>query len=196
MEPSMALNGYTDEKLMELVAKNNHDALNELVERYQGPLFNFLSIYIKDPATAEGAAAESFFRVWKYAKKFNTKQKFKTWLFTIARNQGNTLLTSQNKRPGSIEGLFNTSDSESNAFDPSDPREFNPEQVLNQQDQAEKIGIVLMKLPVHLREALMLAVQAELSYLDVAEILGCSVVAVKMRIHKARLKFKQYMDNK
>ena len=192
----MALKEYTDEKLMELVAKNNHDALNELVERYQGPLFNFLSIYIKDPATAEGAAAESFFRVWKYAKKFNTKQKFKTWLFTIARNQGNTLLTSQNKRPGSIEGLFDTGDSENNAFDPSDPREFNPEQVLNQQDQAEKIGITLMKLPVHLREALMLAVQAELSYLDVAEILGCSVVAVKMRIHKARLKFKQYMDNK
>ncbi len=192
----MALKEYTDEKLMELVAKNNHDALNELVERYQGPLFNFLSIYIKDPATAEGAAAESFFRVWKYAKKFNTKQKFKTWLFTIARNQGNTLLTSQNKRPGSIEGLFDTGDSESNAFDPSDPRESNPEQLLNQQNQAERIGITLMKLPVNLREALMLAVQPELSYSDVAEILGCSIVAVKMRIHKARLKFKQYMDNK
>ncbi len=195
MESGMTLGKKTDEELMELVAKNNHEALGELVERYQSPLFNFLSLYIKDPATAEGAAAESFFRVWKYAKKFNPKQKFKTWLFTIGRNQGNTLLSAQGKRPTSIEGMFGGGEA-GDTFDPGDGKNPNAEDVIKQEGQAEKIGEALMLLPINLREALLLAIQPELTYLDIAEILGCSVTAVKMRIHKARIKFKKYMDNK
>ena len=81
MESGMTLEDKTDEKLMELVARNDNQELNELVERYQSPLFNFLSLYIKDPATAESAAAESFFRVWKYAKKFNPKKKVQNLAF-------------------------------------------------------------------------------------------------------------------
>ncbi len=194
MESGMTLGKKTDEELMELVARNDNQALNVLVERYQSPLFNFLSLYIRDPATAESAAAESFFRVWKYAKKFNPKQKFKTWLFTIARNQGNTLLSSQGRRPTSIEGIFASKDS--NAFDPGDLKDPNAEDILKQETRAEKIGEILMMLPTNLREALLLAIQPELTYLDISEILGCSVTAVKMRIHKARIKFKKYMDNK
>ncbi len=195
MESGMTLEDKTDEKLMELVARNDNQALNELVERYQSPLFNFLSLYIKDPATAESAAAESFFRVWKYAKKFNPKKKFKTWLFTIARNQGNTLLSSQGRRPSSIEGVF-ASNKDSDVFDPGDTKDPNAEDILKQEIHAEKIGETLMMLPTNLREALLLAIQPELTYLDIAEILDCSVAAVKMRIHKARIKFKKYMDNK
>ena len=104
-------------------------------------------------------------------------------------------MSSQGRRPSSIEGVF-ASNKDSDVFDPGDTKDPNAEDILKQEIHAEKIGETLMMLPTNLREALLLAIQPELTYLDIAEILDCSVAAVKMRIHKARIKFKKYMDNK
>jgi len=54
----------------------------------------------------------------------------------------------------------------------------------------------IQKLPDTEREALVLAVDQDLSYDQIAVILGCSVAAVKVRIHRARLKLKAELAEK
>ncbi len=54
----------------------------------------------------------------------------------------------------------------------------------------------IQELPEPQREALVLAVDQELSYEQIAAILACSVPAVKVRIHRARLKLKAELEKR
>lgn len=187
------LSGCSDDELMKWLAAGNTDALDHLVERYQRPVYNFLLRYLRDPATAEAASAEAFFRCWRHAKTYRPggKGRFRTWVFTIARNQAMTLVGKQAKGPGSLQGVFNREDMP--PAEPEDPHTPDPETLAFQGQRAEALSRAIHALPETLREALLLAIEPDLTYADIAEILGCTVPAVKARVHKARVRLRREM---
>lgn len=65
----------------------------ELVERYQGRLFNFLSRRA-GRQLAEDLTQESFVRAWEQMARYNPTWRFSTWLFTI----GARLAITQHRR--------------------------------------------------------------------------------------------------
>jgi RNA polymerase sigma-70 factor (ECF subfamily) len=75
-----------ESKIMAEVAKGNLSAFREIVERYQKPLLNFVSKFVSDKTMPEDISQEVFLRVFKAAKNYKPKAKFKTWLFKIAVN--------------------------------------------------------------------------------------------------------------
>ncbi len=58
-----------------------------LVERYQRRLWWSCLRMLGDPDEAEDVVQESFVRAWEKLDGFDTRQRFYTWLFTIARNR-------------------------------------------------------------------------------------------------------------
>src|SRR5258708_18528094 len=73
----------------QLVAEHiagNKQAFEILVSRHLNGVYNFVYKYAHDLDQAEDITQESFVKAWKNLKKFNSKYKFKTWLFTIAKN--------------------------------------------------------------------------------------------------------------
>jgi RNA polymerase sigma-70 factor (ECF subfamily) len=76
----------TDQDLVVLYLKGNEKALETLIQRHLDAVFNFIMQYVKDVPVAEDIAQEVFVKAWKNLKKFDSKYKFKTWLFVIAKN--------------------------------------------------------------------------------------------------------------
>src|SRR6185436_7027971 len=72
-----------------------------------------------------------------------------------------------------------------------DKKVFSPPEKLLQQELAKKIDEALAELPENQRTAILLCRQEELSYEEIAEILGCSLSATKSVIHRGREALKQ-----
>lgn len=179
---------------MAWLAAGKTEALDHLVERYQGPVYNFLLRYLRDPATAEAAAAEAFYRCWRHAKTYKPggPNRFRTWIFTIARNQAMTLVGRQSRGPGSLQGVFR--DKDMPPPEPPDTASPSPQTTAFQDQRSTSMAAAIQDLPATLREAILLAIEPDLSYADIAEILGCTVPAVKARVHKARLRLRTAME--
>src|SRR5437660_3359879 len=70
---------------MERLAAGHDGALDSLMERHAGPVFQFLYRMVNDEAEANDLAQETFVRVYRHRERYDGG-KFTTWLYTIATN--------------------------------------------------------------------------------------------------------------
>jgi len=71
---------------MERLAAGQDTALDGLMERHGERLFHYLIRLLQNESDAADAAQESFVRIYQHRSRFDTRQKFSTWLFAIASN--------------------------------------------------------------------------------------------------------------
>jgi len=77
---------YTDEQLVSRYLSGDQNALEILIKRYLSQIYGFVLTYAKSEDVAEDITQDTFVKVWKKIKKFDADKKFKSWIFTIARN--------------------------------------------------------------------------------------------------------------
>jgi RNA polymerase sigma-70 factor, ECF subfamily len=78
----------SDEALMERFRDGDARAFEQLLQRHEKAIFNFIYRLVRDRELAGDLTQETFLRVVKGARRYSRKAKFTTWLYTIARNQG------------------------------------------------------------------------------------------------------------
>lgn len=181
----MPLPSDPDADLMLRVQRGDLAAFAELVEKHRQSVVNFVGRTLHDPAESEDIAQAVFVQVFKAAARYTVTARFRTWLFTIARNLClNELRRRARHRTESLD------------LDPDEnPGAYRPEPVarapladdaLLQQELAAKIEEAIRALPEKQRTALLLCRADELSYEEIARVLGCSVSATKSIIHRGR----------
>src|ERR1700749_4487233 len=74
-------------------------AFQELVERYQTRLLNFVYRTIGDKEKAEDLVQEVFIRVYRHLHRFDRSKKFSTWVYTIASNLAKNELRNRSRNP-------------------------------------------------------------------------------------------------
>ena len=74
-------------------------AFDELVERYQTRLLNFIYRTIGDRERAEDLVQEVFVRVYRHLQRFDRSKKFSTWIYTIASNLAKNELRNRSRNP-------------------------------------------------------------------------------------------------
>src|SRR5256714_15549026 len=74
-------------------------AFQELVERYQTRLLNFIYRTIGDREKAENLVQEVFIRVYRHIHRFGRSKKFSTWVYTIASNLAKNELRNRSRNP-------------------------------------------------------------------------------------------------
>ncbi len=78
---------WTDERLMEALAKKEHRAFEVLYSRYSKPVFGyFYRMLWKNRELANDFTQDLFTKVITYAPQFDTKRPFKTWMYSMANN--------------------------------------------------------------------------------------------------------------
>jgi len=194
----MAFNLDPDAALMLRARQGDRDAFTELVEKYKQPVMNLAFRTLRDLTEAEDLAQNVFVQVWKSAPRYEATAKFSTWLFTIARNLCLNEIRRRTRHPA--ESLDQTRDDADDQplHQIEDKRVATAATVALSRELVEKVDAALAVLPENQRTALLLCRQEELSYEEIAAILGCSLSATKSLIHRARetlkLKLKPYLQ--
>lgn len=172
--------------LLQRIARGDLRAFSELVDRYQRPLFAFLGRMGLEAARAEEVAQETFLRAWQHLPRYRTEQaQFSTWLFTIARRLAlNELARSRNRHEVAADD---------DAPEPACAA-ARPEQALDQRRLQARIDAAFRSLGTDDRSVLALAYTHDLGMAEIAVIEGCSVDAVKTRLHRARQRLRIALD--
>jgi RNA polymerase sigma-70 factor, ECF subfamily len=80
----------TELELVEALREGDEGAFAELVDRYHGSLVRVARLYVRDGATAEEVAQETWLAVLGGIDRFEARSSVKTWLFRILTNRAKT----------------------------------------------------------------------------------------------------------
>ncbi len=167
------------------------EAFDELLRRYEQPIYAYISRLINDAQEAEDTTQDVFVLVFRKIGGFREECKFKTWLYRIAANEAaNRRRWFSRHRMREVALLI--------APDPFGRREDqfahdgpSPYDTVLRHEQRDIVHEALRQLSPRHAEVLALREIAGLSYADIAEVLGVSMGTVKSRMLRAREKLKQ-----
>ena len=149
-------------------------SLGTLFERHHVALYNYYVRLTNDTAASEDCVQEVFFRMLKYRNTYRGDGSFTAWMYHVARN----VRLDQAKR-GKNEERFNEHEHDVAASDPS------PGEAMVYKQNLTMLNKALSCLSPDKREVLILSRYQDMKYETIAEVLGCSVEAVKVRVHRA-----------
>ncbi len=180
-----------DAALMLRVKRGDRAAFTALVEKWRQPAMNFIFSTLRDETEAEDVAQNTFVQVWKSRDRYERTAKFSTWLFTIARNLCLNEIRRRSRHPAESleESHAEHDDQPSRQYE--DKKMFLPTDNVLHGELAKKIEEALAELPENQRTAILLCRQDEVSYEEIADILGCSLSATKSIIHRGRETLKE-----
>lgn len=175
-----------DAALMMRVKEGESSAFTELVERYKQPVINLVARMLQNPSEAEDVAQMVFVQAYRSAERYRPSAKFSTWLFTIARNLCfNELRRRSRHHIESMDAPLGN-EPDATAREHEDRTTLTPPDHLLQGELEELVQKALADLPETQRMAVLLCREDELTYDEMAEVLGTSVSATKSLIHRGR----------
>ena len=75
-----------DAQIVRQVLRGRRGLFGTLLERYQKPIFNFIYRFYGNYDLAQELTQETFLRCYQFLKSYDTKRKFSTWLYAVAKN--------------------------------------------------------------------------------------------------------------
>jgi RNA polymerase sigma-70 factor (ECF subfamily) len=162
------------------------DLFHELIRPCERGIYFLLLSLLKNETEAEDAAQETVIKVYLNLKNFRGDSQFRTWVLSIARNEGLGRLRRQtNRREDSLEA---ETDDQNGDFTPAiltSWREI-PTEALEKKELAAILRAGIESLPEIYRNIIFLRDIEEMDIRETAAALGISEGAVKVRLHRAR----------
>ena len=152
-----------------------------LYRRYARDVYRFALFLCGDHAAAEDIASETFVRAWNASGTIRAATA-KAYLFAIARNCHLGGLRRARSRGGTYAGSHVALDD--SLADPS----VQLEAAAAGRSELSRVMTALAELPELDRTVLLLRAQEELSYEEISQATGLSLAAVKVRIHRTRVR--------
>ncbi|MGA8262866.1 MAG: sigma-70 family RNA polymerase sigma factor [Ignavibacteriaceae bacterium] len=185
------LSDFSDEELILEFQKNNTErAFEILVQRYKNPLTNFVFRYLGDYESCTDVVQETMIKVYRYKDTYQSIAKFSTWIYTIAGNLAKTELQRRKRRTILSINAFGK-DNDENYEIPDE--NYRPDTITDSGIKDEIIQKAFLKVSEAYRKAVILRDIQELSYEEIADIMGITVGTVKSRINRGRAQLQKLL---
>ncbi len=175
----------SEEEIIQGLQSGDERVFREVVERYQTRVFRTCLGMLHHREDAEDLAQEVFVEVFRSVKNFRADSKLATWIYRIAINKSLNHLRKQSKsrllRPletllgGKNEGAISGS------------REDMPHLAMEKNQRMQKLHAAIDALPETQKTAFLLSKFEELSYQEIAEVMGQTLPAVESLLHRAKV---------
>jgi RNA polymerase sigma-70 factor (ECF subfamily) len=191
----MRFHGLPDEEILKIMQSGGPvdvaDGFRELVMRYQDRIVNYLVRHIGDRATAEDLAQEAFLRVHRNLERYDRRNRFSTWLYTIATNLAKDEFKRRSSHPAQSLDWVSSGQSDTTRTVPTALADEgqNPEGAAQRDEDRDLVHEALRRLKPDDREVLILRDLQGLSYDEIATILDVPIGTLKSRISRARQAF-------
>ncbi len=182
-----------EEAMIALVCAGEKAYFHDLIRPYARIMFASAQAVLRSPADAEDAVQEAALKAFLHLPQLEDRRRFRAWLLQIVVNEARMHRRKLRKQ------LYESID-EADESDEGDsvPRQFAdwhdlPDEALDRDQLRDAVRNAVDKLPEAYREVLLLIDSQHLNYADVAETLGISIGAVKVRVHRARMRIQEQL---
>ena len=175
-----------DLRLVESLRGGEERAYEELLTRFQQPVYVLALRLLEDPSGASDVVQEVFLKVFRNVASFRGQSTLKTWIYRITVNEAhNARRWFFRHRRREVE--LDTSPDDTRNWKENIPDEGrSPFEQAFGREQHVMVEAALEKINPIFREAVVLRDISDLSYEEIAEILGVSLGTVKSRILRGR----------
>ena len=167
------------------------NAFDELVERYQRRLLNFVYRTIGDRERAEDLVQEVFIRVHRHLHRFDQTKKFSTWIYTIASNLAKNELRNRSRNPLVLFQTIKKNWEADHRPLQFEDNHYRPDDLYRKRHLRASVEWAVTQLPEHHRVVFVLRELEGKTYEEIAEITTCNLGTVKSRLNRARNRFSQ-----
>jgi RNA polymerase sigma factor (sigma-70 family) len=177
----------SDAELIERVLAGEPDCFQPLVQRYQASLYRVACALVLDPDAAADIVQDAFVRAYANLARCHDRRRFRFWLLATLRNRGLDYLKERRRRDLSLS-------------DDAVVRRAELTDVVTSDAAGERVALrraldaALARLSPPLRETFVLRHVEQWSVDEIAELLGLTESAVKMRLHRARLQLQDWLE--
>lgn len=188
----------TPEQIQGLVRRaraGDSAAFEQLIDCYKHRIYNYVLRMVGDPDTAEDIAQETFIRAYSSLASFRGASSVQTWLYRIASNLAIDTMRRRKYRYNSfsLDEPLSTLDTEvSRDIEDEGP---GPERQLQTRQLQQKVTDAIARLSPKLRTVIILYELQNMSYEEIAEILGAPLGTIKSRLFNAREQLKELLGD-
>lgn len=184
------MTGSVESTIEGAVARQDHDlqlvlqaragdsnAFDELFTRHRRYVYNICHRMLGNAEDAVDATQAAFIAAFKGLARFRGEAAFRTWMYRIAINECNAILRRKHRTREDVEAAV--------ACEEAPVGDVQGDDLVHE---------AILRLPPDMRAVLVLFYYQELSSREIAQALGCSDGAVRVRLHRARTAFKKQFE--
>jgi RNA polymerase sigma-70 factor, ECF subfamily len=184
--PSIAPNTDFEADCIRRILAGEKQLFHDLIRPCERSIYFLLFSLLKNEADAEDVAQETVIKVYQNLDKFRGDSQFRTWVLSIARNEGlGRLRKISSRREDSLDA---GTDEQTGDYTPAILTSWSeiPAEALEQKELGNILRNAIEGLPEIYRNVVVLRDIEELDIRESAAVLGISEASVKVRLHRAR----------
>jgi RNA polymerase sigma-70 factor (ECF subfamily) len=173
----------TDERDIMLVSaclRGDRESFDEIVDRYEVPLYNAAYRITGSVEDARDATQNAFVKAFEKLDTYNPEYRFFSWIYRIVINQSLNMVDKR-RNESAIDGNFPSS-------------AVNPENAFRRTESAEQIEAALQELDPNHRTMIVLKHIEGFTYHEISELLGIPEKTVKSRLFTARRRLRSVLN--
>ncbi len=178
--------GEIDKDTVRAAREGSLVAFEQIMLAFERPLYNHLYRTVSHRQTAEDLLQETFMKAFRAAGRLDPEGNVRAWLYTVATNVANDHLRKRYRKP---EVYL---DEEPAALETE--TQDTPYSVLEREYDAAEVRGGLSKLKPAYRTVLLLYYKEELSYEEIASVLGVPLGTVKTNLHRAKTALAELLE--
>lgn len=179
------------QELVERAQSGSIDDFQKLYSLFAKPIYNFIWRLIGSVDEAEDLTQETFLKVYSELKNLRSAAQFRFWLYRIARNEVYQAIRRSKRR---TEVSIDNEEVSYYDFLVDESDGLDPEQRILSGELNEVIQKSLLTLKPKYRDVFVLAVFEKMSYEDITQVVGRSLLSVKTDIYRARVAVKEAVN--
>ena len=165
--------------------KNDSSYEDVAVIEYMDTLYSYAMVLTRNRSEAEDLVQETYLRAMRAMRRLRAGSNIKSWLLVILRNIWLNQLRQQRTTPMVVE--IDVDDTTANVVVETSK---DPHALYVSKLECEQVREAIQQLPMDFREVILLREYEELSYQEIASVLGCPVGTVMSRLARARSKLR------
>ena len=180
----------TDEELVALARGGDTDAFNQLVLRWERPIYALAYRVIGREEDARDVSQETFLRAYRALPGFKGQAKFSSWLYRIAMNLCRDWIRKQRRTPTvqTPEGI----DLIELASEQGPVESI--EDLVTRREMSAAVAEAMKRLPEEQRTAIVLKEYHGLTFQEIADLQGCPLSTVKTRLYQGLSVLRRHLD--
>ncbi len=182
----VAANAEFEAECIRRIQGGEKHVFHDLIRPCERAIYFLLLSLLGNEADAEDAAQETVIKVYRNLHLFRGESQFRTWVLSIARNEGlGRLRKVANRREDSLDA---ETDEQTGDYTPAILTSWRevPTEALERKELGDLLRKAIDELPAIYRNIILLRDIEEMDVRETAQALGVSEGAVKVRLHRAR----------
>jgi RNA polymerase sigma-70 factor, ECF subfamily len=176
-----------EDQLVARCRRGDLDAFGQVYAQYERPVFRYAYHLLGNAEDADDVKQETFLKAYRAMASFKGDSRLLTWLLVIC---GNLCRDQVKRRSRQREVLYDPRDVPVDTYSSSD----DPDEKIEKEERSRIVMGALRGMPADQREIIVLREIEELDYAEIAKVLGCSLASVKLKLFRARRRFKERVE--